>query len=1233
MLVHQCEGSGTPTEPHHTPSLEAHQSSHTAPSSPSLPPATTETILTSTPTAIPTLRQYSRRARIAQSTALPTAADEPASPLGDDSQGEACPTVSGLEARQDRVNIIKTSALPHDSPPRVTSLAADEGSMQHQLQELTDLYTGLQWQQTEMATKIAAQDLENSNLKARIKFLKDKDGGGAEPSREDATIKGRSLETGVEAGVEKSIERGSNDTQELVNGLTSLDAVNILTSGVQVVSIPPAVEVFTVGIPTGSGLVPTSSPIFTTPSMVTPYSRCKGKEKMVESDTLKKKKLQEQIDVQEYEQFAANLSIGEKIDMINELVKYKDHYAKGMTLEEIREKFILVWKKIQDFVPMSSKEEGERMKRKGLRLEQESAKKMKTSEEVSEEDLKEMMQLVPVEEIVDNCKKGLGYENYNEVPPPYIGNFIPPTPDFSFTGLDEFVNKLVVKNCKAKSSEEEPKKMYCLVVTDDYSRFTWVIFLATKDETSGILKSFITRIENLVDHKANEGFFVGYSLNSKAFRVFNSRTRIVEENLHIRFSKCTPNVICSGPDWLFDIDALTKTINYEPIVVGTPSNGFACTKASDNAGQARKETELVKDCILLPLWTANPPFSQDPKSSHDDGSKPSRFEDSRFPDRVYKVDKAFYGLHQDHRAWYKPCQHICWTIDSKEGNLQDLIHQKAQRFTKVKTTSTPMETQKPLLKDEDDEEVDVHMYMSMIDSLMYLTSSRPNIMFVVCACVRYQVNPKVSHLHAVKRIFRYLKGQPKLGLWYPKDYPFYLVAYTDSDYAGASLDRKSTTGGCQFFGYRLISWQCKKQTAITNCTTEAEYAPQPSGPTKFVVDEAVHKEFGDSLVRAATTASSLEAEQDSGGEEVFVAKQEVVSTAATITIEKITLAQALKALKTSKPKDKGKGIMIEEPVKPKKKDQIKLDEEAAKRLQAEFDEEERLARDRAKKEQKANIALSETWDDIQAKIYVDHQLAERLQAQEQEELSDIEKAALFQQLLEKRRKHFAAKRAKEKRDKSPTQAQKIKIMCNYLKNMKGYMLKDLKLKEFDKNQEVFDRAFRRVNTFEEFRPELLERKKESMRRADTREYKKAKGLVKLVDMMCGEDNKFDDKLDETVADCATLRASPPPNVMEYQEPHPTDKWSVGFDDMLDPGSKDHLLNDNAPKGFLKLVDKMSGEDNISDDKLDETVAGGVIVDRVMLQVSPPPNAIEYQEPHPTDKVDAVVFVEVQVDRV
>ncbi|GJR48148.1 hypothetical protein Tco_1316251 [Tanacetum coccineum] len=130
---------------------------------------------------------------------------------------------------------------------------------------------------------------------------------------------------------------------------------------------------------------------------------------------------------------------------------------------------------------------------------------------------------------------------------------------------------------------------------------------------------------------------------------------------------------------------------------------------------------------------------------------------------------------------------------------------------------------KPLVKDEDGEDVHVHVYRSMIGSLMYLTASRPDIMFVVCVCARFQVTPKASHLNVVKRIFGYLKHQPKLGLWYPKDSPFELEAFLDSDYRGASLDRKSTTGGCQFLGRRLISWQCKKQTIMANSTTEAEY--------------------------------------------------------------------------------------------------------------------------------------------------------------------------------------------------------------------------------------------------------------------------------------------------------------------------------------------------------------------------------------------------------------------------
>ncbi|GJT02273.1 putative ribonuclease H-like domain-containing protein [Tanacetum coccineum] len=247
-------------------------------------------------------------------------------------------------------------------------------------------------------------------------------------------------------------------------------------------------------------------------------------------------------------------------------------------------------------------------------------------------------------------------------------------------------------------------------------------------------------------------------------------------------------------------------------------------------------------------------------------NQPLGFVDPEFPNRVYKVEKALYGLHQALRAWYetlttyllengfgrgiidktffiKKIKNDILLMSSmgelafflglqveqrKDGiflNQDKYVHDILKKFgfSSVKTASTPMETHKPLTQDTIGTDVDVHLYRSMIGSLMYLTSSRPDIMFSMCACSRFQVQPKASHMHAVKRIFRYLKGQPTLGLWYPKDSPMDLIAYSDSDYAGASIDRKSTTGGCQFLGCRLILWQYKKQIIVANSTTEAEY--------------------------------------------------------------------------------------------------------------------------------------------------------------------------------------------------------------------------------------------------------------------------------------------------------------------------------------------------------------------------------------------------------------------------
>ncbi|GJW84955.1 putative ribonuclease H-like domain-containing protein [Tanacetum coccineum] len=277
-------------------------------------------------------------------------------------------------------------------------------------------------------------------------------------------------------------------------------------------------------------------------------------------------------------------------------------------------------------------------------------------------------------------------------------------------------------------------------------------------------------------------------------------------------------------------------------------------------------------------------------------SQPPGFVDPDHPNKVYKVVKALYGLHQAPRAWYATLSTFLEKHGYKRGTIDKTLFIKRDKkdimlvqvyvddiifgstkkswcdefealmksrfqmssmgeltfflglqvkqnkegifisqdkyvaeilkkfdLVSVKTAITPIETKVALTKDEEAVDVDVHSYRSMIGSLMYLTASRPDIMFAVCTCSHFQVTPKTSHLNAVKRIFKYLKGKPNLGLWYHRESPFDLEAFLDSDYGGSNLDRKSITGGCQFLGRRLISWQCKKQTIMATSTTEAEY--------------------------------------------------------------------------------------------------------------------------------------------------------------------------------------------------------------------------------------------------------------------------------------------------------------------------------------------------------------------------------------------------------------------------
>ncbi|GJV62445.1 putative ribonuclease H-like domain-containing protein [Tanacetum coccineum] len=495
------------------------------------------------------------------------------------------------------------------------------------------------------------------------------------------------------------------------------------------------------------------------------------------------------------------------------------------------------------------------------------------------------------------------------------------------------------------------KKMYCLVVIDNFSRFTWVLFLATKDETNDILKSFITGIENLVDYKVKvircdngtefknkemnqfceiNGILRQYSVarTPQQNRVAERRNRTIIEaartmladsnpkSYHKDVSKPSsddrktidedPRKDCECNDQeKEDNDNNTNNVNAASINEVNVVGGKTSIELPDDPNMPALEDYSIFDfsrddedeCVeadmkildtiiqdlswieamqeellqfkLQEVWT----LVDLPNGKRAIGTKwvfrnkkgkrgivirnkarlvaqgytqeegidyhevfapvariaairlflayasfkdfmvyqmdvksaflyekieeevyvcqPLGFEDPDFPDRVYKVEKALYGLHQAPKAWYETLLTYLLDNEFQRGKINKTLFIK--RYKEVKTASTPIETQKPLLKEEDGEEVDVYMYMSMIGSLVYLTSSRPDIMFV------------------------------GVILWYPKDSPFDLVAYTDSDYAGASLDRKSTTGGCQFLGCRLISWQCKKQTLVANSTTEAEY--------------------------------------------------------------------------------------------------------------------------------------------------------------------------------------------------------------------------------------------------------------------------------------------------------------------------------------------------------------------------------------------------------------------------
>nr|GEW22639.1 ribonuclease H-like domain-containing protein [Tanacetum cinerariifolium] len=656
--------------------------------------------------------------------------------------------------------------------------------------------------------------------------------------------------------------------------------------------------------------------------------------------------------------------------------------------------------------------------------------------------------------------------------------------------------------------------------------------------------SILTIIDHLgkFNGKADERFFIRYSLNSKAFRVFNSRTRIVEKNLHIRFSKNTPKVAGSGPDWLFDIDALTRTMNYEPIFAGIQSNGFADPKSSQddgfkpssdggkrfdenprqknecndqekensvnntnrvntissavNATGTNKVIDVGKNTsIKLPndpnmLGLEDISIFEDSNADEYVGAEadinnldttflvtpvptirihtdhpldqieeevyvcqPPRFEDPDFPDKVYKVEKALYGLHQAPRAWHNLLllSYYCWVeVNAARHNLMLL-----GTTAKSKTIN---------------EEVQIHVLVDGKKVIVTESSVRRDLQLADEEGTNCLPNSSIFEQIALMKVtplFPTMAVQNQVEIGEGSTIP---------------IDPQHTPT------FVTPPPQPKKTQKPRKPKIKNTKVPQPSGFTEIVTDKAVHEEWGDRLVMAATSASSLEAEHDNGNilktqskatpnepsstrtssgggtrcqeamgdipaqtrgidvidadeditlvsvnkEGIKVVKEEVVevintakliaevisnageevttvnipisaaasivSAAEAIRIVKITRAPKVrgitiqeqeestitKILSSQQPqvKDKGKGKakLIEEPEIPKKKNQIKPDKELA------------------------------------------------LQAWEQEELTDAEKAKLFVEFLEKKRKFFAAKRAKEKRNKPPTQAQQRNII-------------------------------------------------------------------------------------------------------------------------------------------------------------------------------------------------------------
>nr|GEW21287.1 copia protein [Tanacetum cinerariifolium]GEW22172.1 copia protein [Tanacetum cinerariifolium] len=374
-------------------------------------------------------------------------------------------------------------------------------------------------------------------------------------------------------------------------------------------------------------------------------------------------------------------------------------------------------------------------------------------------------------------------------------------------------------------------KKYVLVIVDDYTRYTWTHFLRSKDETLEVRINFLKLTqrgfhaqdgENLdkTKEKGDTCIFAGYSTQSKGYRVYNKRTRLIAETIHVNFDELpqmASDHISSDPAPKYEIVAIplneldmmfslmfAEYFNGATSVV-LKSYVFPTADASDKHQQLNvtsfTSTTVTADISQLDIQTTHEPTAPEPTviatenidqaenvivdedefinifgtSVHEMGKSSSRhtsdgFVDPHHPDKVYHLKKALYGLKQAPRAWY--------------DELSNFLVSKG------------------------------HL----------LTASRPDIVHATCYCARYQPRLTKKHLKEVKQIFRYLKNTMHTGLWYPKDTNFKLTAFSDSDHTSCLDTRKSTSDGIQFIrGDKLVSWSSKKQDCTSMLITAAEY--------------------------------------------------------------------------------------------------------------------------------------------------------------------------------------------------------------------------------------------------------------------------------------------------------------------------------------------------------------------------------------------------------------------------